>query len=1159
MKLFTRILFTGLFLSVVPHLFSTHLESYELSSKSLGNGQFQIFAGVYLDCDGGASQQYIPLGNGNANVSLLVTGLTVTPFGACTFTIDTAWQSVLIQDVTPVCPTQATSCSGTSPLKGIAYFKLKQTVSLTNCAPGTNSVTFTISNCCRPGTITTGAANDGIVAVHTINPQIDNTSPDLVPLSMTICDGKSTSFYVGGFDEDYDSLVYTLAPAISNASTVPYTPINYGTGFSSVQPLGTGWNVSLNSSTGILTCTATPGGIQKGVIGVLIEEYRNGALIGSVLRDLTVTVVNCGSNAYPTIQQPTNISGGSLSSPNVIDYCIGSTLSFDIVLEDSNQAQILTFQESITKALPGATISATGTNPLTLTVDWTSTLSDTANRHFFISAQDNACVYTGINSDVIFLTPTENCVFATVTGTNCQDSTGSIITSVPGSTGPFTYLWSTGDTTSTLTKIPIGSYWVQVTNTATGAAFSDTFLLTADDVLLSAVVTEPDCSGGNGSISLSVSGGTAPYTYAWNSGATTDTIGGLTPGGYNVIVTDSIGCFQQATTILGQPDSCFVTLSGTVYHDANGNCQQDSGETGLSGILVDVSPGGMVLTDSAGGYSYQVDTSASIVTIGSSFLNGQFCPDSILTAGQPLGSLVTGLDFGIDTVLFPDLEVYLTSSPAIWNGSVSYFIQANNIGTISSGASVKTFTYPSGITFLSAFPSPLTIDTVNKVITWNVPASIPPGSGQICIANFSLDSTLSIWDSLVATAKIGIIPGEGDTLNNSTTYSQIVVAAYDPNDKQPTPAGIGAPGFIPFGTETIDYKIRFQNTGNYPASYVELRDTLSPELDLNQYRTLGNSHPFSLTVEKDSIMVFTFANINLPDSTSDPDGSQGFVEFQIGIDPSVPVGTEINNQAAIYFDFNPPIFTNTTRTTLYTQPGVAVKAQNLYCVGDEIASAITATGMPPYTYSWSSGKNTTKNDLADTTLVFQSGWYVLTVTDDFGFTASDSILVDVTPNPTAAFEWDFTGNGFEIAFADSSQDGISYFWDFGINGQTSSLSEPVFTFPSDGVYEVMMVVTNDCGTDTAYATIEIRNDGLEEWPFGPVSLYPNPTSSDILVQLPLLANWRIRLLDSRGQLVMETITSNSQIQLDLEEFSQGIYLLEVSTGTHRSSHRVIKR
>lgn len=134
--------------------------------------------------------------------------------------------------------------------------------------------------------------------------------------------------------------------------------------------------------------------------------------------------------------------------------------------------------------------------------------------------------------------------------------------------------------------------------------------------------------------------------------------------------------------------------------------------------------------------------------------------------------------------------------------------------------------------------------------------------------------------------------------------------SYDPNDKTAYPGGNGPDHMVYPGTP-LDYRIRFQNTGNDTAFLVVLRDTISKHLDFKEIEPGASSHPYELAQVNDSIIQFTFRNIQLPDSLTNPAGSQGFVNFRIKPKANLPNGTEVHNKAAIYFDNNPPIITNT--------------------------------------------------------------------------------------------------------------------------------------------------------------------------------------------------------------------------------------------------------
>lgn len=141
------------------------------------------------------------------------------------------------------------------------------------------------------------------------------------------------------------------------------------------------------------------------------------------------------------------------------------------------------------------------------------------------------------------------------------------------------------------------------------------------------------------------------------------------------------------------------------------------------------------------------------------------------------------------------------------------------------------------------------------------------------------------------------------------------IGAYDPNDKGALPVGYGEPHYIEPETE-IDYRIRFQNTGTDTAFTVIIRDTLSELLDIRTLSLGNSSHSYTAEVNQGRALTFTFNNILLPDSTTNLEASQGFVDFSIFPLAEAPLESVIENSAAIYFDFNEPVITNTVFHTL---------------------------------------------------------------------------------------------------------------------------------------------------------------------------------------------------------------------------------------------------
>jgi uncharacterized repeat protein (TIGR01451 family) len=135
--------------------------------------------------------------------------------------------------------------------------------------------------------------------------------------------------------------------------------------------------------------------------------------------------------------------------------------------------------------------------------------------------------------------------------------------------------------------------------------------------------------------------------------------------------------------------------------------------------------------------------------------------------------------------------------------------------------------------------------------------------------------------------------------------------SYDPNDKHGYPIGYGAAHYVRPGTE-IAYKIRFQNTGTDTAFTVRVIDTLSTWLDPTTVKFGASSHPYRYDLCGEGIVHFIFENIMLPDSNVNEAASNGFATFTVTPRADVPLESLVENSAAIYFDYNDPVITNTT-------------------------------------------------------------------------------------------------------------------------------------------------------------------------------------------------------------------------------------------------------
>ena len=150
-----------------------------------------------------------------------------------------------------------------------------------------------------------------------------------------------------------------------------------------------------------------------------------------------------------------------------------------------------------------------------------------------------------------------------------------------------------------------------------------------------------------------------------------------------------------------------------------------------------------------------------------------------------------------------------------------------------------------------------------------------------------------------------------------------VIGSYDPNDKQGFPRGVGPQHLIRENTD-IEYLIRFQNTGTDTAFTVVVRDTLPAALDARNIRLGASSHSYEFEKTVDNVLIFRFKNILLVDSFTNEPASHGYLSFRIAQQPDLAYGTKIENSAAIYFDFNPPVITNTTEHEVGKVVGVSL-------------------------------------------------------------------------------------------------------------------------------------------------------------------------------------------------------------------------------------------
>ncbi|WP_431109263.1 T9SS type A sorting domain-containing protein [Winogradskyella poriferorum] len=240
----------------------------------------------------------------------------------------------------------------------------------------------------------------------------------------------------------------------------------------------------------------------------------------------------------------------------------------------------------------------------------------------------------------------------------------------------------------------------------------------------------------------------------------------------------------------------------------------------------------------------------------------------------------------------------------------TYQLVYKNIGTTQLSGSVSFEFDDAKLQFLNASETVTsqTANTLNFDFT-----DLNPFETRTIDLEFNVFAppTTNIDDVLLSTATITPISGDETQEDNVFELEQTVVGSYDPNDITVLE---GDEIFIEDADKYLHYLIRFQNTGTASAINVNVEHVLDDNLDWTTMQLESLSHTGRVKIENQTDVSFIFNNINLPDSTNDEPNSHGFIAFKIKPKSNVQVGDIISGVADIYFDFNPPIITNTVNT-----------------------------------------------------------------------------------------------------------------------------------------------------------------------------------------------------------------------------------------------------
>lgn len=1000
-KLYNRLLtwlsFILMFIQTSNEAFASHAQSADITYQCLGGNQYQISLSFYRDCAGAAAPTTasVNIVSATCGINYNITLNQIPGTGT---------------DVSPICTAFNTECSG-GPYPGVQEYIYRGITTLpANCTDWVFSFTL----CCRNasiGTINNPSAENIYVEATLDNLNFPcNSSPAFsnAPIPF-VCVGQPYCFNNGSSDPDGDSLYYTLI----TPQTGPATTVTYLTPYSAAQPLASSPPVTFNNLTGDMCMT--PSMLQVTVFAVLVKEYRNEILVGSVMRDIQMRTITC-SNNNPYVNGINNTGIYSLTA------CAGMPINFIIDTYDADTAQNVSLTWN--GGIAGGTFTTSAGSRPTGTFSWTPAAADisTASHCFTITVQDDNCPYNGSQTFSFCITVTGIVLNTSSSPANCNASNGTANVSVITGTGPFTYQWlPSGGTTPSENGLSAGTYTVNVTGS--GGCMSSATATVATGAApgnVNMTGTNVSCFGGsNGSATANASGGTPPFTYLWNTGATTSTITGLAPGVYYVTVTTSAGCVKNDTITITQPAAALsYSLSQT-----NVTCN------GMNNGTANIAAAG-----GTGPYTYLWNTTPIQTTAS-----------------------VTNLDAGLHSIVVTDDNGCSVSSSVsisqpntlLANAMVINHVSCNGLadGYATVGASGGTGMY----NYMWNTAPAQYIQTISGLAPGNYTATVTDANS--CTTTSSITIT---QPAPLAIASAGF-PA---TCNGSNNGQGIII-----------PAG-GTPSYtyqwLPAGGTSASA------TGLSPGTYTAIATdangcTISASITITQPSAV-------ITAATGSTTICMGQNTTVSASATGGTGAYTFNWTGVGTGANQMVSPTSNTTySVIATDANGcagNMATVMINVTSLTAANVTVSPASAICSGNSTTVSSNVFGSTgPVTVNWSGGLGAGNGPF--TVSPSTSTTYTVTVTDACGNTITSSVPVTVHALPVISLSTQsiVSCEQATLNYTDNSttNNGASYSWTFG-DGNSSNQVSPSNTYTTSGIYTINVIVTSPFGCVNSAST-----------------------------------------------------------------------------------------
>lgn len=640
------------------------------------------------------------------------------------------------------------------------------------------------------------------------------------------------------------------------------------------------------------------------------------------------------------------------------------------------------------------------------------------------------------------------------------------------------YLWSTGDTTQSITVNTSGTYRVQVFNASECNVIlnvADTFNVTISSTLLINLGHDTSLCPGDSLILIA----THPNcTYLWSDSTTDSTLTVNSTGTYSVTVTNASGC-TGTDSVTVSFNGITPTITGSLSFCTGSYTTLNAGSGYISYIWSTSATVDTIHVTTSGTYSVTVSGSggctgtASVIVTESANLTPDIIGDSILCSGG-----TTILDAGNGYTTYQWSTSATTETITVTIPGLYYVIVTNGTGCTGSDT-----------VFINEFPP------VHPTLT---------GTTSLCIGD---SSTLKAGGGFVSYLWSNSATTDSLVVTTSGTYYVTVTNANGCAGSDSITVTFYPTATTAFTADTLNgcapFTVLFNNTTSNATHYLWNFGDGNTDTVTNPTHIYIDSGTYTVTLIgyggggcNDTLIRTTYIHVILPPALTDSfdiSPSAGCVGELISF-------TNHSTNATSYLwnfgDGNSSTVTNPTHTyTLLGTYNVTLYSINNTVCGMMIDSSKTQViiypnaiaafdspdtgGCPPYTvtftngstlatsFSWNFGDGNTSTTLNPTHTYTTSGFYSVTLIA-FGQNGCNDTLtltnyIDVH-NPaaiTAQFHADtLTGcNPFTVDFFNTSINGSTYYWNFGDNTNDTSMN-PIHTYTDSGSYTITLIVNN---------------------------------------------------------------------------------------------------